>query len=214
MRIGLFAAAAVALLVVVGCGDSGTVEAGGPTVEIKADDMVHGKADAPVTIVEYASLTCPHCAAFSKDVVPQLTREYIDTGKAKLVFREFPLNEVDRMASGVARCFSGDQYFSFIDLLFANQMNWIKDFDGNGMTRGDILEGLTQMAGQAGMPAERVEACAFDEKTLALIDANGSEGRTRYNVNATPTFIINGTRHAGGMSFEQLKQVIDPLVGG
>ena len=213
MRIGLLAAAAAALLVV-GCSDSETVDAAGPTVEIKADDHVRGKADAPVTIVEYASLTCPHCAAFNMDVVPQLAREYIDTGKAKLIFREYPLNEVDRMASAVARCFSGDEYFSFIDLLFANQMNWIKDFDGNGMTRGDILEGLTQMAGQAGMPGERVEACAFDQKMAALIDANWNEGRTRYNVTATPTFIINGTRHAGGMSYEQLKQVIDPLVGG
>jgi len=213
MKIGLLAAAAVAL-VVAGCGDSSTVDSGGQAVEITANDMVRGKADAPVTIVEYASLTCPHCAAFNQEVVPQLTRDYIDTGKAKLVFREFPLNDVDRMAAGVARCFSGDQYFSFIDLLFANQMNWIKDFDGNGMTRGDILEGLTQMASPAGMSGERVEACAFDEKTLALIDANWNEGQKRYNVNATPTFIINGTRHAGGMTFDQLKQVIDPLVGG
>ena len=162
MKIGFFAAAVVALLVA-GC-DSGFVDVGGQTVELKADDMVHGKADAPITIVEYASLTCPHCAAFNKDVVPELTRDYIDTGKVKLVFREFPLNDIDRMASSVARCFSADQYFSFIALLFANEPNWIKDFDGNGMTYGDIIEGLAQMAGQAGMPRERVEACTTDEK--------------------------------------------------
>ena len=213
MKFGFFAAAAVALLVA-SCGDSGLPIPGTQAVEIKADDRVHGSPNAPVTIVEYASMTCPHCAAFNRDVIPQLTKDYIDTGKVKLVFREFPLDSIATMASTVARCFQGDQYFAFIDLLFANQMNWIKDFDGNGMTRGDILEGLTQMASPAGMSGERVEACAFDEKTLALIDANWNEGQKRYNVNSTPTFIINGTRHAGGMTFDQLKQVIDPLVGG
>src|SRR5512139_2657733 len=106
MKIGFIAAAAVALLVA-GC-DQGLPTGGGQAVELKADDMVHGQANAPVTIVEYASMTCPHCAAFNKDVIPQLTKDYIDTGKAKLVFREFPLDGAARMASAVARCFSGD----------------------------------------------------------------------------------------------------------
>ena len=144
MKIGFIAAAAVALLVA-GC-DAGLPNVGGQSVEIKTDDMVHGSANAPVTIIEYASMTCPHCAAFNKDVIPQLTKDYIDTGKVKLIFREFPLDGAARMASAVARCFSGDQYFSFIDLLFANQMNWIKDFDGNQMiTKEDIVEGLSQI---------------------------------------------------------------------
>ena len=215
MKIGFLAAAAVALLVVAGCDSGGLPLPGAQSVELKADDMVHGKADAPVTIIEYASMTCPHCAAFNKDVVPQLTKEYIDTGKVKLVFREFPLDGAARMASAVARCFSGDQYFAFIDLLFAQQPNWIKDFDGNQMiTREDIVEGLSQMARQAGMPRERVEACANDEKNLAAVDANWQEGQTRYNVGSTPTFLINGTPHIGEISFDALKQVIDPLVGG
>ena len=214
MKFGFLAAAAVALLVA-SCGDGGLPIPGTQSVEIKADDLVHGKADAPVTIVEYASMTCPHCAAFAKDVMPQLTKEYIDTGKVKFVFREFPLDGAARMASAVARCFSGDQYFAFIDLLFANQMNWIKDFDGNQMiTREDIIEGLSQMARQGGLPRERVEACADDEKNLAAVDANWQEGQTRYNVGSTPTFLINGTSHVGVASFDALKQVIDPLVGG
>jgi len=214
MRIGFFAAAAVALLVA-SCGEAGLPQIGAQAVELKADDMVHGKSDAPVTIIEYASMTCPHCAAFAKDVVPQLTKDYIDTGKVKYVFREFPLDGAARMASAVARCFSGDQYFSFIDLLFANQMNWIKDFDGNQqITREDIVEGLAQMARQAGLPRERVATCADDEKNLALVDGNWQEGQTRYNVGSTPTFIINGTTYAGGMSYDQLKEIIDPLAGG
>src|SRR5262245_55468373 len=214
MKIGLLAAAAVAFLVV--SHDFGAAQVGNAggkqAVEIKADDMVRGKATAPVTIVEYASMTCPHCAAFNQDVVPQLTKDYIDTGKVKLVFREFPLDAAARMASAVARCFSGEQYFSFIDHLFANQPNWIKDIDGNGtLTRGDILEGLSQMAGPSGMPREKVEACANDEMNLAAVDANREEGLMRYNVRATPTFLINGTPHVGGMSFDTLKQIIDPL---
>jgi protein-disulfide isomerase len=212
MKIGFLAGAVVALLVA--GHDFGAAQVGGQTVEIKANDMVHGRPDAPVTIVEYASMTCPHCAAFNKEVIPQLTKEYIDTGKVKLVFREFPLDGAARLAAAVARCFGGEQYFSFIDLLFANQPNWIKDFDGNGtLSRGDIVEGLSQMAARSGMPRERVEACASDEMNLAAVDSNWKEGQSRYKVGATPTFIINGTPFVGGMSFDDLKQIIDPLAG-
>jgi protein-disulfide isomerase len=186
---------------------------GAQTTEIKPTDMVHGSPSAPVTIIEYASMTCPHCAAFQKDVVPLITKDYIDTGKVKMVFREYPLDGAARMASAVARCFSGDQFFSFIDLLFANQMNWIKDFDNNQqITREDIVEGLAQMARQAGMPREKVESCATDMNNLALVDANWMEGQTRYNVNSTPTFIINGVTHSGEMPYDEVKKIVDPLL--
>jgi len=186
---------------------------GGMNVELKPTDMIHGKPNAPVTIVEYASMTCPHCAAFQKEVIPLLTKDYIDPGKVKLVFREYPLDGAARMASAVARCLSGDQYFSFIDLLFKNQMNWIKDFDGNGqLTKEDVLEGLTQMGRIAGMPGDKVKACAEDPKNLAIVDANWMEGQTKYNVNSTPTFIINGTQHAGEIPYDDLKKILDPLV--
>src|SRR5690348_6219388 len=104
----------------------------GAAIEIKPTDMVRGSPNAPVTLVEYASMTCPHCAEFQKDIVPQLAKDYIDTGKVKLIFREYPLDGAARMASAVARCLSGEQFFAFIDLLFKNQPSWIKDFDGNG----------------------------------------------------------------------------------
>ena len=84
---------------------------GGQNVEIKPTDMVHGSPNAPVTMVEYASMTCPHCAAFQKDIIPKLNKDYVDTGKVKVVFREYPLDGAARMASAVARCLSGDQYF-------------------------------------------------------------------------------------------------------
>jgi protein-disulfide isomerase len=182
-------------------------------VEIKPTDMVHGNANAPVTIVEYASMTCPHCAAFQKDVIPLINKDYVDPGKVKIVFREYPLDGAARMASAVARCLSGDQYFSFIDLLFKNQMNWIKDFDNNSqLTREDVLEGLVQMGRIAGLSREKVTACADDQKNLALVDGNWMEGQTKYNVNSTPTFIINGTSHAGEIPYDDLKKILDPLV--
>ena len=186
---------------------------GSQNVEIKPTDMVHGSATAPVTIVEYASMTCPHCAAFQKEVIPKLNKDYVDTGKVKVIFREYPLDGAARMASAVARCLSGDQYFSFIDLLFKNQMNWIKDFDNNGqLTKEDILEGLSQMGRFAGLPREKVQSCADDPKNLALVDANWMEGQTKYNVNSTPTFLINGTPHSGEIPYDELQKILDPLV--
>jgi protein-disulfide isomerase len=215
--IAKFVAVAITALFVSGC-DNGTSLVSsltqGQSVEIKPTDMVHGSADAPVTIIEYASMTCPHCAAFQKDVIPSLNKDYVETGKVKIVFRDYPLDGAARMASAVARCFTGDQYFSFIDLLFANQANWIKDFDNNQqITREDIVEGLSQMARQAGMPREKVESCADDKDNLALVDANWQEGQTKFNVNSTPTFIINGVNHAGEIPYDRLKEIIDPLVG-
>jgi protein-disulfide isomerase len=186
---------------------------GAQNVEVKSTDMVHGSPNAPVTFIEYASMTCPHCAAFQKEVIPLLNKDYVDTGKVKVIFREYPLDGAARMASAVARCLSGDQFFSFIDLLFKNQMNWIKDFDGNGqLTKEDVLEGLTQMGRVAGMPGDKVKACADDPKNLALVDANWMEGQTKYNVNSTPTFIINGVSHAGEIPYPELKKILDPLV--
>lgn len=212
-----FVAVAIAATFVSGC-DNGTSLVSsltqGQQVDLKPTDMVHGSATAPVTIIEYASMTCPHCAAFQKDVVPSLNKDYVETGKVKIVFREYPLDGAARMASAVARCFTGDQYFSFIDLLFANQANWIKDFDNNQqITREDIVEGLAQMARQAGMPREKVESCADDKDNLALVDANWQEGQTKFNVQSTPTFIINGVNHAGEIPYDKLKEMIDPLVG-
>jgi protein-disulfide isomerase len=186
---------------------------GGQNVEIKPTDMVHGSPTAPVTMIEYASMTCPHCAQFQKDIIPKLNKDYVDTGKVKVVFREYPLDGAARMASAVARCLSGDQYFSFIDLLFKNQMNWIKDFDNNNqLTREDILEGLTEQGRFAGLSREKVQSCAEDPKNLALVDANWMEGQTKYNVNSTPTFIINGTSHAGEIPYDELQKILDPLV--
>ena len=158
-------------------------------------------------------MTCPHCAAFQREVAPRLTKDYVDTGKVRMIFREYPLDGAARMASAVARCLSGDQYFSFIDLLFANQMNWIKDFDGNGqLTKEDIQQGLEQQGRFAGMSKEKVDECADNKNNLALVDANWMEGRDKYGVNSTPTFFINGVKHEGEIPYDELKKDLDPLL--
>src|SRR5579872_3233834 len=207
---------AVAIVALTACGQNNPISsaaASGQNMDIKSTDMIHGSANAPVTIVEYASMTCPHCAAFQREVVPKLTKDYIDTGKVRMIFREYPLDGAARMASAVARCLSGDQYFSFIDLLFANQMNWIKDFDGNGqLTKEDILAGLEMMGRFAGMPKEKVDSCADNKNNLALVDANWMEGMNKYGVNSTPTFFINGVKHEGEIPYPELQKDLDALL--
>ena len=206
-----------AALLVAGCGQNNSplssAASAGQNMDFKPTDMVHGQPNAPVTIVEYASMTCPHCAAFQREVAPRLTKDYVDTGKVRMIFREYPLDGAARMASAVARCLSGDQYFSFIDLLFANQMNWIKDFDGNGqLTKEDIQQGLEQQGRFAGMSKEKVDECADNKNNLALVDANWMEGRDKYGVNSTPTFFINGVKHEGEIPYDELKKDLDPLL--
>ncbi len=208
---------ALAIAALTACGQSSnpisSSAATGQNMDLKSTDMTHGMSNAPVTMVEYASMTCPQCAAFQHDVVPKLTKDYIDTGKVRMIFREYPLDGAARMASAVARCLSGDQYFSFIDLLFANQMNWIKDFDGNGqLTKEDILTGLEMMGRFAGMSKEKVDECADNKNNLALVDANWMEGQTKYGVNSTPTFFINGVKHEGEIPYAELQKDLDALL--
>ena len=202
-----------------GAGGGGAIailaQRGGEAVDVKPTDKVKGQANAPVTIVEFASLTCPHCASFQQDVLPRLDREYIQTGKVKLIYRDFPLDGAARLAGATAQCMTGDNYFAFVDLLFRNQAEWTQDFDNNQqLTKEDIQEGLVRMGRRAGMSRERVIACGDDPKNLAVIDGNWQEGQNRYKVDSTPSFVVNGTVHKGGMSYEALKGMLDPILAG
>lgn len=152
-------------------------------------ENVMGKEDAPFTIVEYSSMTCPHCARFHKDVLPELKKKYIDTGKAKYIVREFPLDNVAAAAFMLARCVDQAKYFDFIDLLYANQEEWA--FGGNP------LPGLQKFSKQVGFTEERFNQCLADEKTLAHIEAVRNKANTEYKVRATPTFFINGKKLDG-----------------
>jgi hypothetical protein len=132
-------------------------------VDLRPNDHMEGAPGAPVTIVEYASFTCHFCAAFQRDVVPALTRDYIASGKVKLVFREFPFDPAARAASALARCFSGDAYFAFADQLFLKQEEWLSDLDGDQqVSMMDVVEGLIGQARLTGMGASRpMPACAI-----------------------------------------------------
>jgi protein-disulfide isomerase len=217
--IGISMMAVTAVVYLYGGGTDPLTRGGGRiSFEVKPTDRVQGKANAPVTMIEYASMTCPHCAAFDREVLPLIEKNYIDTGKVKYVFRDFPLDGAARMASAVARCLPPQSYYAFIDLLYSNQDKWIKDFDGNGqLTKEVIIEGLTQMGRMAGMSRDQVVSCADNPANLAAVDANWQEGQSRYHVNSTPTFIVDGHQfgpNSADMSvvYKQFQSVLDPLI--
>ncbi|HMB75299.1 MAG TPA: DsbA family protein [Kiloniellaceae bacterium] len=173
-------------------------------VEINADDRVLGDADAPVTIVEYASLTCPHCAHFHDDVFPALKENWIDTGKARLVFRHFPLDGLALRASALSECMEGVRFFGFLGILFETQTQWA--------TADDPLAALQGLAKQAGMDEATSEACLQDETLLTKVLEERKVGSDDYGVDSTPSFLVNGEKMQGARTYEefdaQLKEVL------
>ena len=169
-------------------------------------DIVLGKADAPVTIVEYASMTCPHCATFAKTTFPALKTKYIDTGKVRFIFREFPLDELAAAAAMLARCIdkeNGEKAIAVIDVLFASQEKWA--------VRNPLPQ-LQQITKQAGMSQQAFEACLADQKLYNDVLAMRERGAKEYKVESTPTLFVNGKPQKGGATIEQLEKLIDPLL--
>lgn len=167
-------------------------------------DVALGKDDAPVTIIEYASLTCPHCAQFHEQSLPRLKQEYIETGKVRLIFRDFPLDGLAARAAMMARCSGPDRYYGFLDVLFRQQKSWA--------TSPKPLDALAQIGRLGGIGAEAFNACMNDKQVEDYVLKSRLQGQNEFKVSATPTFIINGAPHKGGYAFEELKAVIDPLV--
>jgi protein-disulfide isomerase len=169
-------------------------------------DKVLGDANAPVTIVEYASMTCPHCAEFHKEVFPKLKANYIDKGQVRFIFREYPLDESAVAASMLARCAPEDRFFTMIDVLFDQQRNWaIKD---------KVIPGLLRIAKQAGFTEQSFEACLKDNKLAQQIYEGAQRGSQKFGVRSTPTVFVNGTTVRNTSSFEDFQKAIDPLVKG
>ncbi|MEP3344936.1 MAG: DsbA family protein [Litoreibacter sp.] len=165
-------------------------------------DMSLGAEDAPITLVEYASFTCPHCKSFHENVLVQLKKDYIDTGKVKFVFREVYFDRYGLWAGMVARCGGGDRYFGITDLIFEQQREW---------TQGEpaqIAANLRKFGKQAGLDDETLEACLTDGEKAAALTAFYQENATADGVRATPTLIINGQHHEN-MSYDDLKKVLD-----
>jgi protein-disulfide isomerase len=172
---------------------------------VSLPDMAIGPIGASVTIVEYASMSCPHCAAFGENVFPMLKSNYIDTGKVRFVFREFPFDIKAAAASLLARCIGGDdatKFFGAIELLFKQQNRLMEQTNDT----------LRLIGKQAGMSEQAVEACGKDQALLDKITADQKFAYEALKVDATPTFFINGEKLKGAMSFEELEQKIKPLL--
>ena len=169
-------------------------------------DMALGPANATVTITEYASMTCPHCAAFNEAVFPKIKSEYIDSGKVRYVFREFPLDIKAAAGSMLARCIAKDdsgKYFTVIDLLFKQQNDWVLK---------NTTETLTRIGKQAGLSQQAVEDCLKDQALLDKIAADQKYASEVLKVDSTPTFFINGERIKGETSFEEFDKRIKSLL--
>jgi protein-disulfide isomerase len=166
-------------------------------------DMALGNADAPNTIVEYASMTCPHCAQFDKVVFPELKTKYIDTGKVRFIFREFPLDGLAARASMLARCAGPDRFFPMIDGLFQTQANWV-------VQGPEAMDKLLQFARQAGFSKESFDKCMEDKELFNKIVETRTIGHEKFGVDSTPSFFVNGKRIAG----EHTLQDFDNALGG
>jgi protein-disulfide isomerase len=173
---------------------------------VSLPDMALGPATATVTITEYASMTCPHCAVFTETVFPKIKSEYIDSGKIRFVFREFPLDIKAAAGSMLARCIAkGDsgKYFAVVDMLFKQQADWAMK---------NTTETLTRIGKQAGLSQQGVEDCLKDQALLDKIAADQKFANEVLKVNSTPTFFVNGEMIKGETSFEEFDKKIKSLL--
>jgi protein-disulfide isomerase len=173
---------------------------------VSLPDMAIGPANASVTITEFASMTCPHCAAFNAEVFPKIKSAYIDTGRIRYIFREFPLDIKAAAGSMLARCIAKDdagKYFAVIDMLFKQQNDWVIK---------NTTETLTRIGKQAGLSQQQVEDCLKDQALLDKIAADQKYAAEVLKVDSTPTFFINGEKIKGEASFEDFQKKIDPLL--
>ena len=163
-------------------------------------EKVLGKDDAPVTMVEYASMTCSHCAHFHKETLPAIKEKYIDAGKVRLVFREFPFDPRAEAGFMLARC-ADDNYFPMVEVLYQQQGVWARAEKPS--------DELLKIARLAGFTQERFEACLTDDALLKDVTSIKERGEKEFGVNATPTFFINGQKYSGDMSVEVFSAIID-----
>ncbi len=164
-------------------------------------DMVLGNPEASITIIEYASFTCPHCATFHADTLPQLKQAWLDSGKAKMIYRDFPLDELALRAAMLARCAGKARYFAFVNVLFAQQNQWARAKDPIGA--------LGRIARLGGIGKGAFEACMADRALGDTVLQSRVDASQKYDISSTPTFIINGEKHPGALSFEQIDAILN-----
>jgi protein-disulfide isomerase len=166
-------------------------------------DIMVGSDKAPVTIIEYASMTCPHCAHFSATTFPELQKKYIDTGKVRFTLRSFPLDALAAAGFMLARCADKDKYMPIVETLFAKQSDWVVK---------EPLPALKEIAKQFGFTEDSFNACLANQKVLDEIQAVRDHAVEKLGVNSTPTFFINGKKLVGDLSMDQLAKEIDPYL--
>lgn len=167
-------------------------------------DLVIGDADAPVTMIEYVSLTCPHCAHFHLDTLPALTGKYIDTGKVKLIIREVYFDQFGLWATAIARCGGEMRYHAFIDTFFEKQREWTR-----GESQDEIVDKIRAIGREGGLSPARVDACLTDEAYVTKLVEIFQEHAKRDEVKSTPYFLVNGEVVRGARSPEEMSAVID-----
>jgi protein-disulfide isomerase len=167
-------------------------------------DIVQGKADAPVTIIEYASMTCTHCAAFHAETYPTLIKNYVDTGKARFILREFPLDPLATAGFMLARCEGPDKRTAVVDLLFDQQKSWA--------FIDKPLDGLQTVLKVTGLSQQNFETCLKDQKLYDQVMEIRDRASQKFGVSATPTFYINGLKLSGEQTPESMAKIIDPLL--
>ena len=167
-------------------------------------EQVLGNPDAPVTIIEYASLTCPHCAQFHKEVLPELKERYIAPGKVRLIYRDFPLDQTALAAAALAHCAGPERYFSMLDVLFETQGNWAR--------ADDPIAALKRLGKLGGLTDEKMNACLADQQLTDGILRARLDGQNQYQIGSTPTFIIDGKAYPGSRDVDEFSALIDPLL--
>ena len=188
--------------------EAATSEAPATAPLAEVPDMVLGNADAPVTLVEYASYTCPHCAAFHDTVFKNLKKDYIDTGKVKFVFREVYFDRYGLWAAMVARCGGETRYFGISSMLFERQKEWAASDDPAA-----VVENLKKIGRTAGMDDATLQACMENAPMAEAMVARFQENMEKDKVEGTPTLIIDGVSHSN-MSYEDLKVILDEKLAG
>jgi len=168
------------------------------------EDKVLGNADAPITLVEYASATCPHCAAFHKDVLPTIKKEYIETGKVKYIHRELAGNNAALAAFMLARCAPNDGYYPFLDVIYAQQHQW--------GASDNLRQALFDISKLAGFTKESFEACLTDQTLVDGLNEGRDNALKNLGVNATPTVFLNGEKFSGSNTAADLSKAIDELL--
>ena len=174
-----------------------------PLEEAMAEKSM-GKDDAPVTMVEHSSLTCPHCAAFHKETLPQIKKAYIDTGKVRLVYQDYPLGSLALAAAMLARCAGDDRYFGMLEVLFRSQQTWARSTNPLGE--------LERVVRFGGLSKADVGECLNNEGLMTAIQQRAAAARDKLGIDSTPTFVVDGKVFPGALSFGEFQKILDEAV--